>query len=63
MVEVTDILGRKVKSLVSRNVEPGILAFAWNGSGDQNQHLTSGIYFIKATDGIDIDNTRVILIK
>ena len=54
-VEITiyDALGRKIKSLVSEQVNKGLHNKLWDGTNDNGQPVVSGIYFytfkVKAT--------------
>lgn len=48
-VDVYDILGRKLSSIVSGNLVAGHHSFEWNGKADAGYTVPSGIYFIKMT--------------
>ncbi len=48
-VDVYDILGRKLSSIVSGNLVAGNHSFEWNGKSDLGYTVPSGIYFIKMT--------------
>jgi len=44
-VEIFDLLGRKVSTLVAGNLAPGRKEYLWNGADDQGQPLPTGVYF------------------
>ncbi|MDI6803356.1 MAG: FlgD immunoglobulin-like domain containing protein [Bacteroidota bacterium] len=48
-VDVYDILGRKLASIVSGNLTAGNHLLEWNGQADAGYTVPSGIYFIKMT--------------
>lgn len=45
-VEIFNVLGQKVKTLVNGELEAGYHAPVWNGSNDQNTKVASGMYFV-----------------
>lgn len=44
-IEVFNVLGRKVKTLVDADKEAGFYTVAWDGIDDQGKNVVSGIYF------------------
>ncbi len=48
-VDVYDLLGRKLSTIVSGNLTAGNHTFEWNGKADLGYTVPSGIYFIKMT--------------
>ena len=46
-VDVYNILGMKVKTLVNEVMEPGFYQISWNGTNDANHQVASGLYFIR----------------
>jgi FlgD Ig-like domain len=64
-LSVYNIKGEKVRTLVNEEFSAGEHRILWNGKDDQNQPVSSGIYFMYA-EGNNIDFTsikKVILIK
>ncbi|MFN3134518.1 MAG: PQQ-binding-like beta-propeller repeat protein, partial [Candidatus Kryptonium sp.] len=43
---VYDILGRKVKTLIDANLDPGRKVIKWDGRDDEGEIVSSGVYFI-----------------
>ncbi len=50
---VYDIRGRRVRTLVGSNLEPGSHSVTWNGKDSEGRGVSSGIYFytLKTADG------------
>jgi len=44
-LQIYDILGRKVKTLVSEQVSSGYKSVLWDGKNDAEEEVASGIYF------------------
>jgi hypothetical protein len=61
-LDIYDILGRKVRNLVSGNSSSGYASVLWNGKNDSGKDVASGIYFyqVKAGD-FSVTKTLVLL--
>lgn len=46
-VEIFNVKGQRVKTLVSETKAPGHYQVVWNGNNDQNKSVASGMYFCK----------------
>ncbi len=46
-VEVYNVLGQRVRTLINENRRAGYEAIEWNGTGDSGQQLSSGVYFLR----------------
>ena len=44
-IDIYDIRGRKVKSLLNQFQEPGFKSIQWNASNDLGEKVSSGMYF------------------
>ncbi len=44
-VEVFNLLGQKVKTIINENYEPGFYRATWQGDSDIGIHVSSGLYF------------------
>jgi hypothetical protein len=62
-VSVYDILGRKVATLISGEMEAGYHTIEWNSVNSQNQAVSSGIYFVRMTSDQFNAVRKVILMK
>jgi len=62
-VEVFDITGRKVNTLLDDDLEPGIYRFTWRGNDISGRGVASGTYFVRF-NGADREIVKqVILLK
>lgn len=48
-LSVHDIAGRKVRTLVDGEVEPGHHRVSWDGRDQEGRRVISGIYYVKMT--------------
>lgn len=55
-LEIYNILGRKVKTLLDESVTVGLKAVTWDGTSDSGYPVASGIYYyrLSTADGIDV---------
>jgi len=61
-LEVFDIRGRKVQTLVSETLGAGQHAVIWNGSDDSGRQVSSGTYFYRLrADGQTMTNKMLLL--
>ena len=57
-LEVYDVLGKKVVTLVSERQPAGYYQFIWNASG-----LSSGTYFYRLQAGGFVETKKMMLVK
>lgn len=62
-LDVFDLTGAKVKTLVNGELEAGQHSFVWNGSNDQGNILASGVYFYKLNTAEGQEVKRMTLLK
>lgn len=62
-IEVFDILGQKVKTLLNEDKAPGTYILNWDGKDNLNNSVDSGIYFIKLNAGNFSNTKKMILLK
>jgi len=62
-LEIYDILGRKVKTLVSEKQSPGFKTFIWDGKNDVQRTLSSGVYLYRLEAGAQKETKKMILLK
>jgi len=46
-VEIYNLLGQKIRSLMNQNSNPGMYAIKWDGKNDFGESVSSGFYFYK----------------
>ena len=62
-LNVYDILGRRVATLIDENLEGGEHIIQWDGKGSDGQSLASGIYFYRLTAGEFVETKKMMLVK
>ena len=62
-LEIFNILGQKVKTLVEGEKSPGYYETSWNGINDSGVSVNSGIYFIKFSSAKFSDIKKITLLK
>jgi len=60
---IFDVRGRRVRTLVSETMPPGMHAVTWSGTGERGEPAASGIYFVRMTAGSFTQTRKVILLK
>lgn len=62
-LEIFDIFGKRIKTLVDDEFDSGIHHFIWNGTDDFNNQAASGIYFYRLIVGNNSLTKKMILIR
>jgi len=62
-IDVYDVAGRRVSTLVQGYVTPGWHAVTWEGRDDSGQPQASGIYFLRARTGDTQATVKMSLVK
>jgi len=62
-LEVYNMLGQKVHTLVSGELEAGYHTVRWNGTDDSGRELVSGVYFYKLDTGNESFTRKMVLLK
>jgi hypothetical protein len=62
-IEVYNILGQKVRTLVDENMEANSYVRDWDGRSDQGAEVSSGIYFYKMVAGDFSATKKAVLLK
>ena len=62
-LNVFNIRGQKVKSLVNEIFRPNSYNIIWNGENSSGSKVSSGVYYIRLQVGVEIVNRKVILMK
>ena len=58
-----DLLGRRVRSLVSRRLGPGEYSATWDGTDGMGRSVANGAYFVRMLAGGDRSMTKIMLLK
>lgn len=62
-IDIYNIKGAKVHTIVSGNLNGGTYRQVWNGTDDNGLALTSGIYFLRMTAGRYTSTAKLVLLK
>jgi len=62
-LEIFNILGQKVRTLVNEYRMPGRYSVNWNSQNESGDEVASGVYFAKLSTGDNIASKKMILLK
>jgi flagellar hook assembly protein FlgD len=62
-IDVYDMSGQKVRSLVNVQQVSGVYTAAWNGTNEQGQSVATGIYFVRLQAGEYTQVSKMLLVK
>jgi len=62
-IEVFNIKGQKVRSLLNDHLDAGKNIVVWDGQNDKEKNVSSGIYFYRISAGTEIITKKMILLK
>lgn len=62
-LKIYDILGRKVRTLVSEHLSLGYKSVLWDGKNDSGKDVASGIYFYQLKVGNFSEAKKLVLLK
>jgi hypothetical protein len=62
-LEVFDVRGRRVQSLIDDRVVTGRFELAWDGRDERGQEVASGVYFYRLTTAGNMITRRMTLVR
>ena len=62
-VEVYDVMGRRVRHLVDKEVSAGRYQLTWDGCNDQRKKVSAGVYFVQLDFGKEIITEKAVVIR
>jgi hypothetical protein len=62
-LDVFDLSGRRIATLVDRELTPGSHEAVWRGLDDRGRRAPSGVYLFRLAAGGDVARQRVVLVK
>ncbi|MGK9476270.1 LamG-like jellyroll fold domain-containing protein [Melioribacter sp. OK-6-Me] len=62
-IEIFNILGRRIVTLVDKYHQPGKYRAIWSGKTDNGERVTSGVYIVRISNGNIQKNLKLILLK
>ncbi|MBD3377753.1 T9SS type A sorting domain-containing protein [candidate division KSB1 bacterium] len=62
-IDIYNIIGQKIKTLIDTKLSPGTYTVKWNGRDEFNQKISSGVYFLKMTTPKNIKTIKLIFTR
>ena len=62
-LDVYNVLGQQVTTLVDRDEAPGVYSVIWDGRDDKGREAASGVYFYRLTRGVQSEAKKMMLLK
>jgi flagellar hook assembly protein FlgD len=62
-LSVYDVNGRFVKQLVNEVAGPGTFATDWDGTNENGEHVSTGVYFCRLIAGSFTETQKMVLLK
>ena len=62
-IEIFNIVGQKVRTLVDKDMKPGVYQADWEGKDESGNAVSSGIYFYKMQAGEFSNMKKMVLLK
>lgn len=62
-ISVYTVLGEKVTTLVHEEKSAGVYSVEWNGMNQQNQHMASGVYYVRMKANDFVGMKKMLLMK
>jgi len=63
LLEIYDIGGRRVSTLISENLDAGRHEISWDGRDQHGNSLASGVYMSRLAFGDEVQTERLVLLK
>jgi hypothetical protein len=62
-LKIYNLIGQKIKTLISEEQDPGYYQIYWNGKDDYNREVGTGIYILRMKAGNFVQTKKMILTK
>ncbi|UCD38023.1 MAG: T9SS type A sorting domain-containing protein [Fidelibacterota bacterium] len=62
-LDIYNILGQKVRTLVDGLLNPGSYTMIWDGSDDHGSLVAGGVYFYRLQAGTSVETRKMVLLK
>lgn len=62
-LDIYNVLGQRVTSLVNSDLPPGRYEYQWNGTDGSGQQVASGLYFYRLTSNKQSETKKMVLLK
>ncbi len=62
-LDIFNVLGQKVKTVIDNEMEAGFKSVTWDGSDDRGINVASGVYFYKLNAGEHVFTKKMMMLK
>jgi len=62
-LDIFNILGQKIRTLVDTDLSPGSYSVLWDGTNDTEIEMSSGHYFVRLRIGDSISKIKMVMVK
>lgn len=62
-LDIYDVVGRRVRRLVSRRHDPGVYSVVWDGSDEHGRNAPSGIYVVRFGADRSLQSRHIVLVR
>ena len=62
-IDIFNIVGQKVKTLMDQDMKPGVYQVDWDGKDERGNSVSTGVYFYKVQAGDFSDMKKMVLLK
>jgi hypothetical protein len=62
-VEIYDVTGKPVRTLVEESLPPGRHDLIWDGKTDDGSNVVPGAYFVRCTAGAKVGTSKVVIVR
>lgn len=62
-LDIYNIAGQKVRTLIDEYRQPGFYSLEWNGADNNGNTVSSGTYLYRLTSGNDVRSMKMTLLK
>ena len=62
-IAIYDLLGGKVRTLVSKEMSPGFHSAVWNGKDDEGRLVASGMFIVRMSSSLFMDVKKMLMLK
>jgi len=62
-IEIFDLLGQRVKTVINKEIEAGYHHLNWDGQDDFNNIVASGVYICRFQANQFVSNRKMVILK
>jgi len=62
-LDIYNIVGQRIRSLISGNMTAGIHIVQWDGRNDQGHKVSSGVYFARLKEGLNVVTHPMLIVR